>query len=357
MSTQVLVTTGAGNVIKGGADIWTNHFLKEVWPKLPKRRSWLLLIDSKRPLDFNPKSLPEKLIYHFHGDDPQKTKEWLSKASKIHFLHSHYHKRPHIFFYEDKFDTIFVHANPREMMDVIKEIPEINRHQLNTKVDVDFYEDFLWSFKKLVWVGCNKTKLKETHPNYFFNIPNFYEFKINAKLSNHFSNRKVAYAARIETRKLFHWMKSQKGPILVDQKDFKNIKDLTDWSFSGLDLYQWDPDIHSHFMAKNWGIFHGAHLKEPFGYNIFQAVDWGKIPIINKDWCPELNYKYRAGTINDFEKMVGKIAKDSQEVRLEEFNKIKSFMKKFDNKQEWVKKITQALTDTKYDMLDAYSKI
>jgi hypothetical protein len=31
-------------------------------------------------------------------------------------------------------------------------------------------------------------------------------------------------------------------------------------------------------------------------------------------------------------------------------------MKKFDNKQEWVKKITQALTDTKYDMLDAYSK-
>lgn len=43
MSTQVLVTTGAGNVIKGGADIWTNHFLKEVWPNLPKRRSWLYL--------------------------------------------------------------------------------------------------------------------------------------------------------------------------------------------------------------------------------------------------------------------------------------------------------------------------
>jgi hypothetical protein len=37
---KVLITTGAGNVIKGGADVWTNHFLKEVWPKLPNKKEW-----------------------------------------------------------------------------------------------------------------------------------------------------------------------------------------------------------------------------------------------------------------------------------------------------------------------------
>ena len=48
------------------------------------------------------------------------------------------------------------------------------------------------------------------------------------------------------------------------------------------------------FMRKDFGIFHGAYFKEPFGYSIFQAVDYGKIPIIHTDWAKEVDYKYRA---------------------------------------------------------------
>lgn len=340
---KILITTGAGNTINGGADIWTNHFLKLVWRTLPNFKEWFLLIDSKRPTDFDPTSLPKGLQYHFHYDDPNKTKDWLEKAQKIDVLHSHYHKREHIWKYEDKFDTIFVHAYPREMVDVIEKIPETNKLQFNTKVDVNFYDDYLATFKKRVWIGCNETELFKNHPNYTYTIPNFYEFIQNDKISNYVKSGRVGYAARIESRKLFHWLEGLEGYALTDQRDFKNLKDIIPYQFKNISVYQWNPDIHHFFMCKNWGIFHGAHIKEPFGYNIFQAVDYGKIPIINTDWCPELKYKYRARTMNEFHKMVKQIVKDSEMENMSEFNSIKNYMQKFTNKQEWVHKVRQMI--------------
>ena len=352
VSPKVLVTTGAGNVIKGGADVWTNHFLKEVWPKLPNKKEWFLLIDSRKPSDFEPSSLPKGLQYHHHFEDTDKTDAWLSQSESIHFLHSHYHHRPHIWKYEYKFDTIFVHAYAREMEEVLNKIPEIEQLQFNTKVDSKFYDEFLQGFKKRIWVGCNKTSMHEIFPNFSFTIPNFYEFKVNGEVSPYCDNGKVAYAARIETRKLFHWMESLSGYALVDQKDFYNLKDTTRFNFNNIQLYQWDPEIHRHFMAKDWGIFHGAHLNEPFGYNIFQAVDWGKLPIINTDWCPDLDYDYRASTMNEFHIMAKRIKKDNIEVRKDNLNRIKTYLKKFDNKEEWTQKIIKSITLNKYEYLD-----
>lgn len=46
------------------------------------------------------------------------------------------------------------------------------------------------------------------------------------------------------------------------------------------------------FMRKDFSIFHGCYHKEPFGYSIFEAVDYGKLPIIHTDWGIGLNYKY-----------------------------------------------------------------
>lgn len=349
---KVLITTGAGNVIKGGADIWTNHFLKEVWPKLPNKKEWFLLIDSRKPSAFEPSSLPKGLQYHHHFEDPEKTDAWLEQSSSIHFLHSHYHKRQHIFKYESKFDTIFVHAYAKEMVNILDKIPQIHDLQLNTKVDVKFYDEFLQGFQKRVWVGCNPTEMFNTLPNFTFNIPNFYEFIKNGELSKYCDNGRVAYAARIETRKLFHWMDGLNGFALVDQKDFCNIKDTTTFKFKNIQLFQWDPDIHSHFMAKHWGIFHGAHLNEPFGYNIFQAVDWGKLPIINSDWCTDLDYEYRASNINEFHSTVKKIKKHSDVVRKENLNQIRNFLKRYDYKEKWTQQILKVLTLNKYDYLD-----
>ena len=336
---KVLITTGAGNTIQGGADIWVNNFLHHVWPTLPYKKTYSLLIDSKRPKDFDPNSLPKGLVYHFNGDDSKQTKKILEECDEIISLHSHYHKRDHIWHYEDKFKTIFVHAYPREMNETLDKIEEIKRLQYNTKVDEKWYNGYLSTFRNRVWIGLNKSSLLDDFPNYTYSIPNFYEFKHNLPLTTHVNNGKVGFASRAESRKCLHWLHGLDSLALTSQFDVKNLKDTTTYSLPKTQVYQWDYKIHHAFMTKNWGIFHGAYFKEPFGYSIFQAVDYGKLPIINHDWAVDLDYKYRASNFNEFHKVVKKIIADSEENRLKEFEKIKNYLKKFDNKDIWIDKI------------------
>jgi hypothetical protein len=343
MSIKVLVTTGCGNTVQGGADIWTNYFLELVWPTLPDKRSWRLLIDSKRPAAFESKYLPSGLIHHFHYDDPEKTRDWLDNCDEIHVLHPHYHNRPHIWHFEDKFKTVFVHAYAREMDDAINAIPELKRLQYNTEVDAEFYDEYLATFNRRIWVGCNTTNMIEEHPNYTYNIPNFYEFKHNIELTTNINNGKIGYAARSESRKCLHWLNEYHCVVLTNQHDVLNLKDSTTYTFKQIDLFQWDPKILHFFMLKNWGIFHGAYFKEPFGYSIFQAVDYGKLPILNSDWMPEIEYKYRVSTKNEFDECIKQILNDSHEERLYWWNKLKDFMQKYNNKEEWIDKIRTAI--------------
>ena len=341
--TKILLTTGAGNSIQGGSDIWVNHFINLVWPTLPQKKMWRLLIDSKRPTQFDPKSLPKGLQFHFHDDDPKKTDEWLDDCIEIHSLHSHYYKRPHIWHWEDKFKTIFVHAYPREMQETLDAVEELKRLQFNTQVNVPFYDEYITTFRKRVWIGLNPTTLYDEFPNYTYTIPNFYEFKHNLPLTSHVSNGKVGFASRAESRKCLHWLHGLKALALTSQYDVKNLRDTTTYTLPDLQLYQWDPKIHHDFMLKNWGIFHGAYFKEPFGYSIFQAVDYGKLPIIHTKWLENLDYKYRADNFNKFHKMVKIMQIDSYETRQKEFNKLKEALKKFDNKEVWVDKIRNIL--------------
>ena len=336
---KVLIATGAGNTIQGGADIWVNNFLQEVWPTLPFKKSFYLLIDSKRPITFDPKSLPNGLRYHFHGEDPQKTDMVLDDCDEIYSLHSHYHNRPHIWKYEDKFQAIFVHAYPQEMNETLDKIEELKRLQYNTKVDAPWYDEYLATWRKRYWIGLNKTSLLEEFPNYTYSLPNFYEFKHNLPLTTHVNNGKVGFASRAESRKCLHWLHGLDSLALTSQFDVKNLRDTTTYTLPKTQIYQWDSKIHHQFMMKNWGIFHGAYFKEPFGYSIFQAVDYGKLPILNTDWAPEVDYKYRASNFNEFHKVVKKIVADSESNRLAEFEKLKKYLKKFDNKDVWVDKI------------------
>jgi hypothetical protein len=343
MSIKVLVTTGCGNTVMGGADIWTNYFLELVWPTLPVKRDWRLLIDSKRPASFESKYLPKGLVHHFHYDDPEKTRTWLDECEEIHVLHPHYHLRPHIWHFEDKFKTVFVHAYAREMDAAISAIPELKRLQYNTQVDSDFYDEYLATFNRRIWVGNNTTTMIDEHPNYTYNVPNFYEFKNNLPLTTHVDNGKIGFASRIESRKCVHWLNDHKGYILTNQFDLQNLKDSSTYSLKGMEVFQWDVNHHHFFMLKNFGIFHAAYFKEPFGYSIFQAVDYGKLPIINKDWAPEVEYKYRVSTKNEFDECVKQILKDSHEERVANIKNLKEYMIKFDNKDVWIDKIRTAI--------------
>ena len=342
----LLVCTGAGNVIQGGADIWVNNFLKEVWPKLPNKVRFRLLIDSKRPTNFNPNSLPVGLRYHFHYDDPEITKQWGDESHWVHFLHPHYHMREHIWRFEDRFGICFVHAYPKDMKDVIKQLPELDRLQFNTKVDEKFYGEFLLTCRRRVWIGLNKSQLIDDFPNYTYYLPNYYEFKGPSSLTTHVENGIVGFAARAETRKCLHWLHGiDKSYALTSQWDIKNLRDTTQFTLPDTDVFQWDPNIKQAFFGKNWGIFHGAYFKEPFGYSIFQAVDYGKLPIIHKDWAPEVDYDYRASTMNEFKKIHKKILIDSHSKRLKNFNNLKTYMKQFDNKTAWADKVRSIILD------------
>lgn len=340
---KVLISTGGGNTIVGGSDMWVNDFLKHVWPTLPLKKTWKLLFDSKRPTNFNPTSLPKGVIYHFHGDDPEVTEMWLKTCEEIHVLHPHYHKRPHIWQHEDKFETIFVHAYAKEILNVLDNMPELNQIQTQTNVDVKFYEEYLSTFRKRVWIGNNHSSLLDDFPNYTYEIPNFYKFKHNLPLTSHIDNGKIGFASRTETRKCLHWLNGHQGFALTSQHDVKNLRDTTTYTLKDIDIYQWDPDIYHFFMLKNWGIFHGAYFKEPFGYSIFQSVDYGKLPILNHDWAPEVEYKYRVGNKMEFDKMVKIILKDSYETRLENFTNLKSYMLKFDSVEKWVDDVRNVL--------------
>ena len=342
----LLVCTGAGNNVQGGADMWVNSFLQEVWPKLPNKKKFRLLIDSRKPLNFNPTSLPSGLKYHFHADDPEITRKWGNQSNWVHFLHPHYHMRDHLWEFEDKFGICFVHAYPKDMMGVWKQLPELDRLQFQTKVDEKWYDEFLMTCQRRIWIGINNSKLLSNHPNFTYVLPNYYEFKGPADLTTHVNNGEVGFAARAETRKCLHWMNGiKKGYALTGQYDFKNMVETSEFNLPTISLYQWNTDIHHHFFGKNWGIFHGAYFKEPFGYSIFQAVDYGKLPIINKDWGVDCDYKYRASTKNEFDNCIRRILKDSHEERSIERNKLINFMKKFDNKEKWIDQVrTQILS-------------
>lgn len=339
---KLLITTGAGNVIVGGSDIWVNLFIENVWENLNNKDEYILLIDSKRPTEFDEKSIPFNLDYCFYYDDVEFSENLLNSCEEIIFLHAHYHNRPHINKYWKKFKTIFVHAYARDILGVEKKLPELKKLQLQTKVDSTYFDAFLSRFKTIIWIGNNDTMLLQKFPQNVLNVPNFYEFKHELPLID-IKNPKIGFASRNETRKCFHWLHAHQGLALTNRRDVVNLKDTTTFDFTKIKIYQWSPEIHDLFMRKDWGIFHGAYFNEPFGYSIFQAVDYGKLPIINKDWGVEVDYKYRVESKEEFDKCVQTILRDSHDTHFEEWCKLKKYLKVFDNKKVWVERIKSVI--------------
>ena len=109
---KLLVTTGFGNIIQGGADVWTNHFIDLVLPQLTD--DYFIFIDGRKPVGFET-SLTN---YHFHYDNNNKSEQLLEDCTEIHFLHANYHKREHLWKHKDKWGNIFVHAYLPDMLTI-----------------------------------------------------------------------------------------------------------------------------------------------------------------------------------------------------------------------------------------------
>ena len=323
---KLLVTTGFGNIIQGGADIWVNNFIELVLPKL--RESFVIFVDGKRPPGF----VPNFQHFHFHEENILKSERLLNQADEIIFLHANYHHRPHLWQHKDKWSLIFVHAYLPDMLDYDDSV-----RQFNTKVDTKSVNFLLENCKRRISIGLNsKSKLFVDFPDKTKVLSNFYEFKYNLPLGS--KNTKIGYTSRIESRKNVHYLDNHESFVLSNPYDWKNITQNSNFDFSKCKFFQWDTKIHNLFMKKDWFISHSCHTKEPFGNSIFQSVDYGKLPILHSDWG-DVDYKYRASNKKEFNDIVNQIEKDSFEELTHNFNILKEYMLKFSSKERWTKRI------------------
>ena len=76
----------------------------------------------------------------------------------------------------------------------------------------------------------------------------------------------------------------------------KYYKQKYGYKFEKSKIYKFDFKFKNRFYKLDWGISHSCFEHEPFGYGIFEAVDWGKLPILHERWHVPLDYKYKALT-------------------------------------------------------------
>jgi hypothetical protein len=333
---DVLVTTGAGNVLMGGSDIWVNNFLENVYLHL--NYPIVLLIDGRKPIGFNPDSIPCQ--FAFSKEQPLLVEPLLRNARKIHFLHNNYYRRDELWEYKEKFHTLFCHAYIKEIINTNVDLG-LDRVYLPTTMDLQWEQDVMNQCKQIVWIGCNDGMVQKDFKEKTIQIPNYYEFNNNIEYK--WNTDKIGYAARSETRKCFHFLDKHKGYAITDWMGYENLKEGLNLDLKKIRFYPYNLENHRNFFNLDFTVFHGCYVNEPFGYSIFNAVDYGKLPILNKYWMPRLNYKYRASTKEEFNKMYDIMCNDFEVERQYQFNLLKKELLKFNNKANWIHRIKLAL--------------
>jgi len=169
-------------------------------------------------------------------------------------------------------------------------------------------------------------------------IPNNYTFTENKELSECIE---IGYAARVEGRKNVEYMDGLGGYISTNSETFnKYYKKKYGYKFEKTKIYKFDYKYKERFYGLDWGISHSCFEYEPFGYGIFEAVDWGKLPILHEKWHVPLDYKYKAIDKETFKQTYETICEDDYETRKGEFEKLKNWMiKNFSNKDSWKEKL------------------
>ena len=324
MGYDVYYTTGGGPWINAGSDIWVNHWLEHISPILDTKP--ILMIHRNRPIEFKNFKFP--IETHWQGDNPRKFNEICNGARRIHILHGHYTPVKCIL---DNKDKIYSNVLHNSVDYIIKsgmgsDVPFVYHPYMSSEWEREVSD---WS-KYNIWVGLFDIRIQNV------NIPNFYEFKFNKELSE---NTNIGFAARPEGRKNPHYLSNHKAYLFTDSKEFGIIwkKKINSKKFK---IYHYDENFKWSFYNLDWGISHSAFTGEPFGYSIFEAVDMGKLPIIHKTWCSELEYPYRASTKSEFDDIYKKIISTSYDERKKWFDIIKNYMiENFGDKQRWIQSL------------------
>ena len=321
---DVYYSTGGVSNIGGGSDVWVRHWIEEIAPKLNK--PFKLLID--RDMLQSDEDIDIQVIYRNHPDFYR----LLDGAEKIHILHGYYEPTKVILDNADKIETNIMHCS---LYKSLRAHEDLGLSWLKHFSAEDSWErEMLDIAKKTIWIGLDKTIY---HHNYdIIDIPNFYEFKQDGIAVE--SNR-VGFCSRMETRKAPHFLNDIDSYFFTNVEHFAWWRENLNYDFDKSKLFQFQyKNLQKFLQRDDWGISHSAHIYEPFGYSIFQAIDYGKLPILSEDWLPNIVYPYRASTKEKFEKVYEEICDVSVATRQALLQHLKSHLSEYDNKKDWANK-------------------
>ena len=369
---DVYYSTGGGSLVGGGADVWVNHWIENIAPKLkvkPKllihrtkpRGKTRIEVEHEQKVKFeksvnagrggNPGRVVHKKIkksymdifkneleHHWQGEDKQKFRDLLNGARRIHLLHAYYSPHAYIVNNMNKIHSNIVHMSVRDMLkaSVFLDL----KHSYHTYAEESWEDTMCENIKHPIWIGVDEKKLK--HP--MKHIPNFYEFKHNLDVVD---SNTIGYAARMETRKCPHFMEGLDSMLFTTNSGIRWWKKYQNLDTSTWKIYSYNPlFVEKFYKRDDWGISHSAHIYEPFGYSIFQAVDFGKIPILAHDWLPKYDYPLRASSVKEFRSQYERICKMGLDERRDILFPLREYLnEKYGNKEEWVENMLRIYND------------
>lgn len=320
---DVYYTTGGGPWVNSGTDIWVNQWIELISPKLKVKP--ILLIHRNKPSGSEYYKFP--IETYWHGDDIDKFNEICSGARRIHILHGHYIPTKAIISSRDKIYSNVIHNSVYHILksQVGSDLPIGWTPYMNSSWETSVNK---WA-KYSIWVGLYKIP----HDN--INITNFYEFKNNSELSN---SNIIGFASRSDGRKNPHFLDKLPSYIYTNSREFNHVwKNGVKLDLSKSKIFHYYPKYKRQFYNMDWGISHSAFRVEPFGYSIFESVDYGKLPILYTHWCSELDYPYRASNKKEFRDIYNRLCNEPYEVKLKWFNHLKKYMvDNYTDKQKWI---------------------
>jgi len=327
MSYDVYYSTGGGSLIMGGSDVWVNYWLQNIAPKL-KRPSKLLI--HRAPNSIVEFDSPIEVVWQ---NEPEVFKKVLGEAERIHILHGYYHPKKEIMDNLDKIYSNILHVTVEKSLraGVYLGLKKLKHFAAN----ISYEKEILKASKNNIWIGVDDTTYHKD--NDIIDIPNFYEFK---RKKDVVMNDRVGFLARMETRKAPHFINDIDSCMLTDISDVQWWRDNLEFQWNKTKVFQFQYKNLQKFLERDdWGISHSAHVYEPFGYSIFEAIDYGKLPILAADWLfGKLEYPFRAANKQEFENTHSQICKLSEKERQYWLLKLRAYLSRYDNKDEWINK-------------------
>ena len=358
---DVYVATEVGDVSHGGVSVWVDYWLENVAPYLVTKPVLLIEVEQKEEWDAYVRQFVDVIhrpgseweweytmsrlpIANYFSLPDRRTVDMVIKgARKFHLLsyplpikyqgdENNLPVKKMREVYKRDIDSFVCHSLERKtlgyQMETIKFPKKVQKFMKNS---IDFQNLLLKDAKNTVWIGVDEDEVFDNH------IPNFYKFEHNLSASK--SNR-VGFPARSEPRKNLKFLKNIDSVVFTSEGNFNAYRKHTKTKFKSVEIIDYKRELtEGFFESDDWGISHSCFENEPFGYSIFQSIDYGKIPILDKEWCKKMKYPFRATTQKQFEKQVAEISKLSIEDRNNYLGKLKDYLSKYSSVGEWRNKL------------------